>query len=547
MKKLLLLLLLPFFAVGQDLYLDHSYINPSGFAVGDQITVKFNTLDNNTSTPSLLQFDFQFNNKLLQLDGYTWKVTSNGTNSTAQTSWNSWNGYSFSPDSTNNTNQLSAQFGSWGAGSASYVVDGDWTVVRITIQDGQAIKHADTLLEVDFTIKNKNGTNYTDYSETTRLNWARAIDNSDGTSYLVDGMTMAVNLGNVSVPTDGGITIKVDVPHTNKTALGYEVYHESQLDANGYPNANEAAQYSGNFDANGEAVLNGMYVNENYWVNVTIIGLHSWLDDVITVTDVYNVFKYAHGDNLDGTSNGWEYDIQNILGEVTNDQQVNFDDSYELLAHINGYATSGNVTSGVNGAFNLSGEITTFGVPGNNFLNKIITPTANQTIFTFGHGLRGDVDFSHSTQPTAAAAKNANFTAKVFSAPTLFATARSTEQENLNIVSSLVGDQVELSVNMTKTGLVGTQFKVTFDSNILEFDSVVYDTGNEMTNFMKSNDDTIWIGSLDADGDQTVKTGTPYKIVFKTKQTITNTIGLINYKITEGVKANGTKVNFNIQ
>jgi len=542
MKKLLLFLLLPFFAVGQDLYLDHSYINPSGFAVGDQITVKFNTLDNNTSTPSLLQFDFQFNNKLLQLDGYTWKVTGNGTNSTAQTSWNSWNGYSFSPDSTNNTNQLSAQFGAWGAGNASYVVDGDWTVVRITIQDGQAIKHADTLLEVDFTIKNKNGTNYTDYSETTRLNWARAVDNSDGTSYLVNGMTMAVDLGTVSVPTDGGITIKVDVPHTNKTALGYEVYHESQLDANGYPNANEAAQYNGNFDANGEAVLNGMYVNENYWVNVTIGGLHSWLDDVITVTDVYKVFKYAHGDNLDGTSNGWEYEIQNILGEVTNDQQVNFNDSYELLAHINGYATSGNVTSGVNGAFNVSGEITTFGVPGNNFLNKIITPTANQTIFTFGHGLRGDVDFSHSTEPTAAAAKNANFTAK-----SAAGASKVIEESNLDITSIITGDVVELTINTEKTGLVGTQITLNFDDTILEFDSVVYDTGNTMTNFSRVEGGKLWIGSLDSSGANEVKTGTPYKVIFKTKQPIQNTIGLINYQITEGVKANGTKVNFNIQ
>lgn len=542
MKKLLLFLLLPFFAVGQDLYLDHSYINPSGFAVGDQITVKFNTLDNNSSTPSLLQFDFQFNNKLLQLDGYTWKVTGNGTNSTAQTSWNSWTGYTFNPDTTYQDNYLTLQYQAWNAGDATYTTNADWTVVRITIQDGQAIDHNDTLIEVNFTIKNKNGTNYNDYSQTTKLNWARATDNSNGTNYSVDGMSMSVNLGNVSVPTNGGITIKVDVPHNNKTALGYEVYHESQLDANGNPNANEAAQYNGNFDANGEAVLNGMYVNENYRVNVYIVGLHSWLDDVITVTDVYKVFKYAHGDNLDGTSNGWEYDIQNVLGEVTNDQQVNFDDSYELLAHINGYATSGNVTSGVNGAFNVSGEITTFGVPGNNFLNKIITPTTNQTIFTFGHGLRGDVDFSHSTEPTAAAAKNTNFTAK-----SVVGASKVAETANLTISSQIVGDKVELSVGTTKTGLVGTQLKVSFDNNILEFDSVVYDTGNEMTNFMRSNEDTIWIGSLDADGDQTVKTGTPYKIIFKTKQTIQNTIGLINYKITEGVKANGTKVNFNIQ
>lgn len=543
--KLILLLIAPVFTFGQEVGIDKSVINaPSSYAVGDQITVEFHIFGD--GTPTLLQYDFQYNNKLLQLDSYTWKVTGNGTNSTAQTSWNTWTGYTFNPSSTYEVFNLHDQYTAWNAGSATYTTDADWNVVRITIQDGQTIKNEDHLIEVTFTIKNNGGTNY-DYSETTLLNWARAIDNSDGTSFPVEGSTMSIDLGNVSTPTDGAITIKVNVPHSNKTDLGYSIYHESQLDAqSGYPKQDEVPQYSGNFDANGEASFTDLYVNENYW-----IGIHAntaaWLDDVITVTDVYKIFKYAHGDNLDGTSNGWEYDIQGILGEVTNDQQVNFDDSYEVLAHINGYTTSGNVTSQANGSFNLSGQMSTFGVTGANMLNHIFKPTSTETIFTFGHGLRGDVDFSHSTEPTATAAKNADYTAKVNSAPSLFATARSAEEENLSIVSSLQGDKVELSVNMTKTGLVGTQFKVTFDSNILEFDSVVYDTGNQMTNFMRSNGDTIWIGSLDSDGDQTVKTGTPYKIIFKTKLTITNTIGLINYRITEGVKANGTKVNFNIQ
>ena len=36
-------------------------------------------------------------------------------------------------------------------------------------------------------------------------------------------------------------------------------------------------------------------------------------------------------------------------------------------------------------------------------------------------------------------------------------------------------------------------------------------------------------------------------VTFNMIQTVQNTAGLINYTITEGVKANGTKVNFNIQ
>lgn len=545
MKKLLLLLLLPFLSLAQDIKLDHSYINPAGFVVGDTITVKFNTLDWNSSnsTPSLVQYDFQYNNKLLELVDYTWKVTGNGTNSSAQTAWSQWTGYKFNTYSSYDVRELTHQYDAWVAGNASYTADADWNVVRVTIQDGQPIEHSLSLIEVRFEIKNINATNYTDYSETTKLNWARAIDNSTGTVYDVDGMSMSVNLGTVSVPTNGGVTLKVDVPHSNKTDMGYSIYHNTQLDATtGNPKQGELPEFSGNFDANGEVILNNLYVDEEYWISIYANkGTDQWLDDVITVTDVYKVFKYAKGDNLDGTSNGWEYYIQRTAAEVTNDQKVDFDDSYELLAHINGYVTSGNVTSDANGAFNFSGLKNTFG-ENNNFFDKTFTPTANTTVFTFGHGLRGDVDFSHSTTPISANAKNNAFTAK-----SVAGTSKNVEQSDLIIESSIVGETVELSISTDKLGLVGAQISLQFDNTILEFDTIIYDTGNTMTNFSRVDGDRLWIGSLDSNGDFEIKTGTPYKVIFKTKQPIQNTIGLINYRITEGVKANGTKVNFNIQ
>ena len=65
MKKLLLLLLSAI-TYGQDMYLDHSFINALPVAVGDTLSIKFNTIDNNNSTYKLLQFDYQYNNKLLQ-------------------------------------------------------------------------------------------------------------------------------------------------------------------------------------------------------------------------------------------------------------------------------------------------------------------------------------------------------------------------------------------------------------------------------------------------------------------------------------------------
>ena len=68
-----------------------------------------------------------------------------------------------------------------------------------------------------------------------------------------------------------------------------------------------------------------------------------------------------------------------------------------------------------------------------------------------------------------------------------------------------------------------------------------------MTNFANHNGSKLLIGSLDLNGEKTVKTGTPYKVIFTPKQSITNTAGLVSFGIKEGVKTDGTKVKFNIQ
>jgi hypothetical protein len=52
---------------------------------------------------------------------------------------------------------------------------------------------------------------------------------------------------------------------------------------------------------------------------------------------------------------------------------------------------------------------------------------------------------------------------------------------------------------------------------------------------------------MDSSGAQTIKTGTPYKLVFTPKTALTNTAGLIYFKVAEAVKQDGTKVILKIQ
>ena len=554
MKKLLtLLFLLPIMVFGQDVFLDHSFTNIAGLKVGDIVTVKFNPVINQAS-PTLIQFDYQFNNKLLQKVDHTFRVNSNGSNTTAQTSLNSWAGYNFKFTPSLLPKELSKQYDTWNKpNGSSYEVSSDWTVERITIQDSKKIGTAsETLLEVRFIVRDKVNTSYTDWSKVTQLNWARFINNATNTSHNVHGMNMNVNLGSVAGGLLSAVTLKLNTQSTNKIDYRYNIYEESQV-TNGIPNQGVTPKYSGSFDASGEALLSGSLVNNTkYYVNIFVNEKPTWLDNVVTISDVYLLFQYASTTTINGTNAGqFQYEIQKTFANVnTTSNSVNLDDSYTMLAYLSGNLNSTPlypITSTLFGGMNLTANASTYSAGA--LFDNTFTPTENTNIINFYHGFNGDVDLSHSAIPvTPVSNVSGRMTTNSFAPKTLTSMSLSTpEVSNLDIVSRLVGGKVELSINTTKTGLAGIQINVNYDTNILQFDEVRFDTGNTMTNFANNKDGKIFVGSLDIKGASTVKVGTPYRLIFTPKQPITNTAGLINFGITEGVKTDGTKVKFNIQ
>ena len=109
MKKLLTLLLIISTSIsfGQDLVLNHSFVESTPHSVGDIITIKFNTLDVANSTPTFVQFDYQYNNKLLEKISHTFILSNNPS---ALTALNHWDGYSWNPSGNVPSNNLSGQF-----------------------------------------------------------------------------------------------------------------------------------------------------------------------------------------------------------------------------------------------------------------------------------------------------------------------------------------------------------------------------------------------------------------------------------------------------
>lgn len=550
MKKLLFLLFIPLSMIAQDFKIGMNYGADGN--VGDEIELKFEIFPaaGQTVEATFLQFDVNWNNKLIQYVGHTIDPYNHLAN--PQTNRTHWDGYKFNPNTSVGTQNLRGQYDHWLTGG-NYPADADWSVDRYTMQSTGNINLYDAVLTMKFKILDRQGTSYSDYSDIFKISWARLDDNRTDptTEYPIVSsyQSLSLNPGGVGA---GDVTLNLDVPHSNKQDYGYSIYAFSQLegqdyDGDGvidqyYPKADEVPLVSGQFDANGVSSVSTLTLDELHWIHThtTYDGQShpAWLDDVVTVTDVYKIFQYSLDSDINGGGGTWEYEVQNILGEVTNDGKVNFDDSYELLAHVNGVVTSANVTSQANGPFSLSALKDAYGkfdgTPWHTF-----TPTENNKSFTISHGLRGDVDFSHSAVPTTEAASTART-----SAAREVITNRSVETANLDISSRLEDGKVIVDVNLNTEGLVGSQFKLVFDNNILTLDDIVYDTGNTMTNFGTIKNNVASFGSLDYEGNVSVKTGTPYKLIFTPNEAITNTAGLVSFKIIEGVKANGTKVKF---
>ena len=79
----------------------------------------------------MYQFDFQYNNKLLNLISRTWQPSS----TSAQKAINSWNGYKFVIDDTKDQDDFDGQYISWLSNDATYNTNADWSVERVTFQD----------------------------------------------------------------------------------------------------------------------------------------------------------------------------------------------------------------------------------------------------------------------------------------------------------------------------------------------------------------------------------------------------------------------------
>jgi hypothetical protein len=184
--------------------------------------------------------------------------------------------------------------------------------------------------------------------------------------------------------------------------------------------------------------------------------------------------------------------------------------------------------------------------------NKVsITQPIQEAYAVFAWG--GDLNWSHSSDPAQIASKisGGQFTNAVGFANRTIAPLtyknQTLENATLSVVSKIENGKVVLTTNLTKEGLAGLQVVMNYDNSKLTLDNVIFDAGSTITNFSTKEEGRLTFGSIDQLKTARIKTGTPYKLTFTPKETITNTSGLFYTVLADAVDGNGNKINLTVE
>ena len=541
MKKILLLLVSVMFTLssyGQS-SIDYSPVN-TVTQVGDTLIMKFQYFKVDGNDLTLGQLDFEYNNKLLSYISHESQAPTG-----ASFARNNWTGYKYVPKADSDEDDMDVQYIYWRdeAGGNSYSTSADWSIERITLQSASALENGQEFVKYEFKVKDKFNSGYSDYNDIIKVNWAN-YQESDGTQIQTTRSKDGQDLSGIEGGNAGAFVINLKTPNTDN----YTDYNYTILDSNG----NSVA--TGEFDESGQASVSDLENNVTYTAKANLTEGAEYLGEVVTVSDLALVFAEAigAGSGPSGGSTTFDYFIQDIMGDVVGDGGVvDFQDSYEILAYLQG-VTSGNTNRITQDGKteDYSGIESTYGAVTNNTVTfaKSFTPLdsdASTKTIDLAHGLVGDVNFSHSYTPTVESGGKST-AARQSSAR--YSKTQS-EDANIDLISEINDEgQVVFSINSDVEGMVGSQFNIVYDPNVIQLENVIFDTGNTMTNFSNIvQNGIVRVGSFNQELNSTVKEGTPYKLIFTPLETIDNTSGLISFRVKEGVKADGTKINFIIQ
>ena len=522
-------------------------VTPGGpYKVGDTLTVKY-TVDRGVTLPRYFWLRYSFNNKALTMVPNS-TVFSQG--SSTQTFFTGWNNFIFTPAANVAVTNLYAQYL---ATPWAYTANNDWNVGQLTVQRADAAINGDIATQ-KFIIKDQN-----QYNDIHKLDLAYAINDAS-----VNISPVTRNATNVSLTGVSGNTsqfkVRVLFPQ------GYNITdHGVQLmrlknDSSGDIDWSQQPIASLPLDASGEALFTTQVkVGDEIGVFVTPATQKTWMNDIVTVSDAYKAFLGHSQTDISGTANFFTYPIlERNVGNITNnDSLFNESDSYFLFAHVIGQdvSTSAKIPTSTSTSVRwLSGLLNQSWLDGV-VKNKVIIDTPVKevhAVFAWG----GDLNWSHSSDPSVIASRISTglYTNSVNSKMSMSMSNQvmsynppASENASLSVVSTLENGKVILTTNLSREGLAGLEVIMRYDESKLTLDNVSFDSGPTITNFSTHKDGRLTFGSIDKLKTARIKTGTPYRLTFTPKVSLSNTSGLFFFVLSDAVDGNGKKINLIIE
>jgi hypothetical protein len=527
-----------------QLIINQSIVQTPPFKVGDTLTVKY-TVIKGTTTPRYFWLRYQFSNKHLQ---YVPNSTVFSQGNSSQSYFTNWDNYKFNQNPNIAVGALDQQYGStpWG-----YVANADWNVGQLTVQRTDAAIDGQ-LATQKYIVKDA-----VNYQNVHKLDMANAFDAVGASISNIGSQVLQMS---IPEPIKGGTSafkVRVVFPtsHTNIVDQNVQIM---PLNTQGVINwaANPQPLAVAPLNAQGEASFSQFKIGDKFGVVITPAYQKTWMNNIVTVTDAYKAFSAIANVGLSGTNEFFQYPaIEKIVGNISKTGNV-FDetDAYYIFAHIMGIDVSANAmipSSTSTSVRFVSGKKAGFNAGTLNDYAVEITAATQTEDFAYAWG--GDLDFSHSSAPSAVASQSTTNVGVQSTgmmnrtiAPASY-TNKVLEQATLSVSSKIEGGKVVLTTSLAKADLAGLQVIMKYDESKLTLDNIVFDAGTTVTNFSTNKDGRLTFGSIDQLKTARIKTGTPYKLVFTPKVPLTNTAGLFYTELSDAVDGKGNKIDLIVE
>ena len=536
-------------ATNAQLTINQSFSPTSNLKVGDTISVKY-TVARGTTTPRYFWLRYQYNNKALT---YVSTTFSQGTS--VQTFYTAWSSYKFTSSTANSitATSLYAQYliSPWG-----YATNADWNVGQLTVQRTDSSINGDIATQ-KYVIKDLG-----DYTNIHKLDLSYSID---ATSAYITPIT--TDPGTMSLGTVKGSTSSFKVRVLFPTGYNIADHGISLLQLNATKtdvNWGTSTLAYKQLDASGEATFTTeIKVGDTIGLMVSPPNAKTWMNNVITVSDAYKAFLGIAQTDINGTKNFFQYNRERIMANVSKDDGAgtgiyNETDAYYLFSHVMGIdvSTKAYIPSSTATSLRYGSSLLNQGwLDGTNKYITIVTSPTQAVDMVFAWN--GDLDFSHSSSLTEIASriaagtyansiKDNTATIKSFGVQSMSYTP-TIESAKLGLVSTITNGKVVLTGTLTKEGLAGLEVILQYDNTKLTFDNISFDAGPSVTNFSTNGEGRLTFGSMDQTKTARIKIGTPYKLTFIPKETISNTAGLFYTVLADAVDGNGNKINLIVE